>query len=147
MDTIQAEGTVHIHRSPEQVFAFLCNPNVDPAALTPMEDRFVEWQEMSGVGSICRSVVEFAARELNCTTRCTEYEPPHRLATRMEGDLVGAQNWRLSPAGTGTELHLSLSIEKPIWLPSYLRDETTAERWGEMLVEQTLENVRSALQQ
>lgn len=148
MDTgrFQAEGSTRIRRAPDEVFRFLCNPDVDPADLTPMEDRIVEWQEMQGVGSLCRMTIELAARELECVSRCIEFEPPHRLATRLEGDLEGSQTWRLAKENGDTRLQLSLDVARPEWTPEYLRDEQAAKNWGQMLVDQTLENVKSALE-
>ena len=146
MDRFQAEGNTLIRRSPDDVFKFLCYPDVDPADLTPMEDRVVEWQEMQGVGALSRMTIELAARELDCVCRCTEFEPPHRLATRLEGDLEGTQTWRLASENGGTRLHLSLDIARPEWTPAYLRDEQVAKNWGQTLVDQTLENVKAALE-
>jgi len=145
-DRFQAEGNTRIARSPDEVFRFLCDPDVDPADLTPMEDRVVEWQKMEGVGSLCRMTIELAARELECVSRCIEFEPPHKLATRLEGDLEGTQTWRLANEDEDTRLHLSLDMARPQWTPEYLRDERVAGNWGQMLVDQTLENVKSALE-
>lgn len=146
MDTLHAEGSTYIDRSEREVFEFLCNPDVDPAELTPMEDEVTEWSPTQGIGSVCRSTIEFAARELESVARCIEFEPPHRLSLRLEGDLEGTQQWWLSPENGGTRIQLTLDLVKPRWMPAYLRDETTAARWGQTLVDQTLENVKSALE-
>lgn len=142
----QSEGSTLIRRAPDEVFTFLCDPDVDPADLTPMEDRVVEWQDRRGVGSQCRMTIELAARELECVSRCIEFEPPRKLVTRLEGDLEGTQTWRLKGEDGDTRLHLSLDLARPAWTPEYLRDEQTASNWGQMLVDQTLENVKSALE-
>lgn len=146
METLRADGDTIINRPIEQVFEFLCNPDVDPAELTPMEDRFIEWNERRGIGTICRSTIEFAARELDCIARCVEFEPPQRLGMRLEGDLHGMQVWHLSREDDATRAQLSIDIEKPEWTPAYLRDQDTAAHWGRTLVEQVLENVKSALE-
>jgi carbon monoxide dehydrogenase subunit G len=146
MDTLHAEGSILVNHSAGDVFEFLCNPHVDPAELTPFEDRVTERSETPGVGAVLRTTVELAARELDCLARCVEFEPPHRLAMRLEGDLEGTQTWCLSPEGTGTVVQLDIRIAAPEWLPAYLRDETAASRWTQMLVDQTLENVKTALE-
>lgn len=146
MNKIQATGSTHINRSSEEVFEFLCDPDVDPAELTPMEDRITDWQAMRGVGSSCRTTIEFVARELECTTTCIEFDPPHRLTTQIDGDLAGTQRWQLTPQEDGTQLQLTFEMVEPQWLPAYLREETTAARWAQMLVDQTLTNVKSALE-
>lgn len=148
MDTerFQAEGSTVIGRSRQAVFAFLCDPGVDPAALTPMEDEVVAWQETKGVGSVTRTTIELAARELEVTSTCVEFEPPQQLGLRLEGDLQGTQRWRLEEADSGTRLYLALDIARPEWTPQYLKQEQVAQNWGRMLVDQTLENVKAALE-
>lgn len=146
MERFEAEGSTVIARSPQEVFAFLCEPDVDPAELTPMEDRVVEWQETKGVGSVSRTTIQFAARELDVTSTCVEFEPPERLAVKLEGDLQGRQLWQLAEEDGGTRLHLDLDIVRPEWTPRYLQEEQVAEHWTQMLVDQTLENVKGALE-
>ncbi|MDQ4075454.1 MAG: SRPBCC family protein [Chloroflexota bacterium] len=146
-NTIHAEGSTRIERSVGEVFEFLCNPSIDLAELTPTEDRVTEWSEIRGVGSVRRFTVEIAARQLDYSARCVEFEPPHRLGAQLEGELEGSQVWELTPEAGGTHAQLTIDIVKPQWTPAYLRDETTAARWGQMLVDQTLANVKSALEQ
>ncbi|MFQ5593634.1 MAG: SRPBCC family protein [Anaerolineae bacterium] len=145
MDALHAEGSTLINQPAGDVFEFLCNPHVDPAELTPFEDRVTERSETPGVGAVLRTTVELAARKLDCLARCVEFEPPHKLAMRLEGDLEGTQTWRLSPEGEGTVVQLDIRIVAPEWLPAYLRNERTASRWAQTLVDQTLANVKTAL--
>jgi hypothetical protein len=119
MKLLHYEGSISIDRPMDAVFEFLANPDIDLEVLTPLEDRIVERQEVQGIGAECRTTVELAARELQYLARCTEYEPPHRLASQLEGDVEGAD----------------------------LRDNMTAERWGQRLVDQTLANVKTFLEQ
>lgn len=145
MERFQAEGSTFIGRSVREVFAFLCDPDVDAAALTPMEDRVVEGEGTKGVGSVTRTTIELAARELDVTSRCVAFEPPHKMAMSLEGDLQGSQMWEMAQEGDGTQLHLALDIERPDWMPQYLQEEQAAKNWAQMLVDQTLENVKMAL--
>lgn len=146
MERFEAEGSTVIARSREAVFTFLCQPDVDPAELTPMEDRVVEWERTKGVGAVSRTTIEFAARELDVTSTCIEFDPPRQLAVALSGDLEGRQVWRLAEEDGGTRLHLDLDLARPEWTPQYLKDEQVAENWGQMLVDQTLENVKGALE-
>lgn len=145
MERFQAEGSVFLAREPGEVFGFLCDPAVDAAELTPMEDRVVAGQGTKGVGSTTRTTVELAARELDVVSRCVEFEPGQKLALGLEGDLQGSQVWQMAAEGDGTRLHLALDIERPAWTPAYLQEEQAAQNWAQMLVDQTLENVRRAL--
>ena len=146
MTRFQAEDSTLVHRAPDEVFRFLCDPDLDPAQLTPMEDRVEEWQGLKGVGSLCRTTVSLAARDLDCVSRCVEFEPPERVVLQLEGDIKGKQTWHVTPENGDTRLHLALDLEAPQWTPEYLRDEQVAQNWGQMLVDQTLENVKEALE-
>ena len=146
VSTLKAGGSTYINRPLNETFEFLCNPAVEPTDLSPFEEKMVEREALWGVGATCRSIIELAARELSCTTRCVEYEPPRRLATRLEGDLEGHQNWILSAENGGTRAELSLEFTAPKWLPGYLHDEVNAARWSQTLVEQTLTRVKTALE-
>jgi hypothetical protein len=88
--------------------------------------------------------MEIAARQLEYSVWCTEFEPPRRLTCQLQGDLQGGSIWRLRPDGEGTRAELILDIALPRWTPAYLRDETIGARWGEMLVNQYLANVTAA---
>lgn len=57
------------------------------------------------------------------------------------------ETWRLAPEGPGTQAQLALVLDRPEWTPAYLRDDTTADRWGQMLIDQTLTNVKTTLEQ
>jgi carbon monoxide dehydrogenase subunit G len=146
MDRLYAERDTYIERPPQEVFAFLCDPNVDQAEITPFEDRVTEQSTEPGVGAICRTTVELAARDLDCISRCIEFDPPRRLVMQLEGDLTGRQAWELEPQDNGTRAHLTVDIVAPTWLPQYLRDDRTAANWTTMLADQTLQNVKSALE-
>ncbi|MBI3943153.1 MAG: SRPBCC family protein [Chloroflexi bacterium] len=146
MDQLHCDGSIYINRPIDEVFDFICNPDVDLAELTPMEDEVTESNVIRGVGATIRLTVEFAARKLTYVCRCVEYTPPHRLAQEFEGELEGMQTWHLRPEGEHTLAHLMIDLVLPKWTPAYLHDKTTAEHWGQMLVDQTLNNVKSAIE-
>jgi uncharacterized protein YndB with AHSA1/START domain len=147
METLHAKASIFINRPINRTFEFLCDPRVDPTELTPLEEHVTERSQTVGVGFVCRATIELAARELSCETRCIELEPPHRLVTRLEGDLEATQVWELAPEEEGTRAELSIEIIAPKWLPAYLRDETTAARWTKVLAEQTLAKLKASLEE
>ena len=148
MDNIcQAQSSTFINKPVTIAFDFLCDPPVEQTALSPLEEKMIKQAPLRGIGAACQSVIELAARKLNCTTRCIEYAPPQRLVTRLEGDLQGIQDWHLSAENGGTRLQLRFEFTMPEWLPAYLHNNVNATRWSEMLVEQTLARVKTALEQ
>ncbi len=147
MNSLHVQGNTHINLPAGQVFAFLCHPTVDRAHLTPLECRTAEGGGVYGPGFVARMEIEIAARQLEYSVWCTEFEPPRRLTCQVQGDLHGGSAWRLRPDGEGTRAELILDITLPRWAPAYLRDETIGTRWGEMLVNQWLTNIRAACSQ
>jgi uncharacterized protein YndB with AHSA1/START domain len=147
MKPLHCKGSTYIDQPVAEVFEFLANPKINPEELTPLEDEVTERDQMPGIGTETHMTVEFAARELKYVARCTEYKPPHRLVSQLEGDMMeGTEAWDLASQRDGTRAYLTLELIRPEWTPAYLRDDITADRWGQMLVDQTLANVKSAVE-
>lgn len=146
MHTFHTEADILIERSVNETFEFLCNPPLDRAELTPLEDTVTSLNETKGVGSSRRITIELAARKLDCVFHCVKFEPPHQLVMRLEGDLEGIQTWQLTAEGNGTRAHLLFEVVAPSWTPVYLQDEVVADRWSHRLAEETLANIKAILE-
>lgn len=146
MTTFRTEADILINRSVNETFEFLCSPNLDRAELTPLEDTVTPMNQTRGVGATRRMTIELAARKLNCLAHCVEFEPPHRLVMRVEGDLEGMQAWKLVAEGDATRAYLTFEVAAPVWTPAYLHDQATAERWSRWLAEETLAKVKALLE-
>lgn len=146
MHTFHSEADILIERSVNETFEFLCNPSLDRAELTPLEDTITSLNETKGVGSSRRVTIELAARKLDCVFYCVTFEPPHQLVMRVEGDLEGIQTWQLTAEGNHTRARLLFEVAAPLWTPGYLRDEVVADRWSHRLAEETLTNIKTILE-
>lgn len=87
MHTFHTQADILINRPVNETFEFLCNPPVDRAELTPLEDTVTPLNQIRGVGSSRRMTIELAARKLDCVFHCVKFEPPHQLVMHLEGDL------------------------------------------------------------
>lgn len=144
MPRFQAEDRVRVDHPPEAVFDVLCTP-ARHADLSPLELRIVKGDRLKGVGDTYKGTGEFVARKVECSMRCTAFEPPHLLAIELMGEMSGNERWQLEPAQVGTEVRLSVDYVPPDWLPVYLRDKATAQNWANTLVSQTLSNLERLL--
>lgn len=136
----QAEDELTVRHAPEAVFDLLCEPRRRPG-LIPMEQRIVRGETIRQVGDAYIATLEFAARKLTYTSRCTSLVRPEYLAMEMEGDIGGSQEWRLRPEPDGIRVLLALDLFAPSWLPAYLQEETAAKNWAKTLIGQILRNV------
>jgi hypothetical protein len=146
MHPFHTEADILIERSVDETFEFLCNPSLDRRELTPLEDTFTSLNQTKGVGSSRRITIEVAARKLDCVFHCVTYEPPHHLVMRLEGDLEGIQTWQLTAEGNHTRARLLFEVAAPVWTPVYLQDEIVADRWSHRLAEETLANIKTAIE-
>ena len=140
----QAQDDITVRHTAEAVFDLLCDPKRRPG-LIPMEQRIVRGEKIRRVGDTYTGTLEFAARKVTYTSRCTSLVRPEYLAMEMEGELEGSQEWRLRAEPNGTHILLALDLLAPSWLPAYLQEETTAKNWCEMLVRQILSNLSKRL--
>jgi hypothetical protein len=146
----EAEDRIRIDRSPEVVFDFLRDPR-HGVAVTPLEDRVTGDPGEPGIhcrGDVCYFRLEIAAREVSYEGHCEGFERPRELKLRLEGGLDGRQAWRFEPLGDGdaTEVTLHAEMVMPRFMHPYLQQPAAAHNWGEMLVRETLENLKQLLE-
>ena len=103
---LRLEDTIDVQRPPEDVFAFLTDP-----------ERLPEWQtstvevrrERSGpleVGERFKEVHAALGRRLESTVEVAESSPPSVFALKiLDGAMPLDGRWTFEPAGEGTRLH------------------------------------------
>jgi len=101
------EGTAHIDRPIEEVFAFLADGENDPK----FSPRVVEIAKTSdgplGVGTTYASTVKDAGMTTKREFKLTQFDPPTRIRwTELSKNLVTAQEggYDLAPDGDGTKM-------------------------------------------
>ena len=103
---LRIEDTIDVQRPPEDVFAFLTDP-----------ERLPEWQtstvevrrERSGpleVGERFKEVHAAMGRKLESTVEVAESSPPSAFALKiLDGPMPLDGRWTFEPAGGGTRVH------------------------------------------
>ena len=108
------EGTAHIDRPVEEVFAFLADGENDPK----FSPRVIEIAKATdgppGVGTVYASTVKDAGMKTTREFRLTEFDPPTRIRwTEVSKNLVTAPEggYDLAPDGDGTRLTVHNELE------------------------------------
>jgi hypothetical protein len=154
MTRFAVQGRIEIDVPPEVAFDYLCDPRHE-ADVTPLEDRLVAppdsapatGRAIECVGSVCTFRLDIAARTVEYRSRCRAYERPHRLTMDMDGALEGTQEWTFAPRGDGSEVTLAMDMAMPAFMHPYLQEPVAAEHWGQMLVDETLVNLKGQLEE
>jgi carbon monoxide dehydrogenase subunit G len=108
---LHAERQVSIHRTPEQVFAFVADGLNGPAWRAGVLD--VAHVSGAGVGAVYRQGVrEPGGRRIAADYRISAFEPPRRLAFEaIAGPVRPTGEYRFEPEGDGTRLTFTLDAE------------------------------------
>src|SRR5436190_8126310 len=108
------EGTAHVDRPIEEVFAFLADGENDPK----FSPRVIEIGKTSegppGVGTIYASTVKDAGMTTKREFKLTEFDPPTRIRwTELSKNLVTAEEggYDLAPDDGGTRLTIHNVLE------------------------------------
>jgi uncharacterized protein YndB with AHSA1/START domain len=106
-----AQRTIVIDRPPDQVFAFFTDPTKDQSWRPHVKEIAAEGPLR--VGSRIHQVVDGpGGRGIAADIQVTGYEPPSRYAFEVvAGPARPKGEFRLAPAGTGTQVTFSLSAE------------------------------------
>jgi carbon monoxide dehydrogenase subunit G len=106
------EESVVIGRPPEEVFAFVCEPENDHLWSSTAVERSVEPAGPVQVGSRIRAIDRFLGRRVESTFEVTEHDPPRRSAIRIEGPLAATGTYVLESAGDGTRFRWTMDAER-----------------------------------
>ncbi len=106
------EDSITIHRSPEDVWAFLANPD----NLTVYESQVTEVEQITdgdvGLGSRFRGATKVLGRRLTWTSEIVRFEPFTTYASKtIDASLDFEVTWTLTPEGDGTTMLYHLEAE------------------------------------
>jgi carbon monoxide dehydrogenase subunit G len=108
------EGTAHIDRPIEKVFAFLADGENDPKFSPRVLEIAKTTDGPSGVGTTYESTVKDAGMKTKRAFKLTHFDPPTRIAwTEISKNLVTAPEggYELATDGEGTRLTVHNELE------------------------------------
>jgi carbon monoxide dehydrogenase subunit G len=107
----RVEEEIVIDRPPEDVFAFVTDPENDREWVSTAVERQREKEGPIGVGSRIRAVDKFLGRRIESTLEVTEHEPNTRSAIRLEGPISASGTYVLEPENGRTRFRWVLDAE------------------------------------
>ena len=137
---IRVSGTVEIPAPPEEVFAWMDQPE-RLASLNPLPTTIVESRRLLNGGWFIRMLVDDPKGKFEVVNEAVEYEPPIRSVSRgtIKGRHPVTTCRTLAAVDGGTRLRVDLEYRVPVRLP--LVDRLYEPRWrrlGQLTLDGTL---------
>lgn len=118
-----AQSEILIAASPEEVWALISDLERGPewSVVTLRCEMTSEGQP--GVGCTYRSVSKFAASKINTEHEIVEWDPPHRMVTRVVEGAESILTQTCEAQAGGTLLTMSNEFATPAGLPGFIADK------------------------
>lgn len=97
---VQIQEKVTVNAAPETVWALVSDPRNAPRFNRMVQEVTDVREQQGGVGTTWRAVAQMAGR-MEIANEITEWEPPRRLAIKMDGPASGTLSFTLTPQGEG----------------------------------------------
>ncbi|PRZ18358.1 SRPBCC family protein [Nesterenkonia sandarakina] len=105
-------STVIIDRPPEEVFAYLVNPETQQIWQSGLQEFEADWGDDPAVGDHSRGTVKVAGKKLQWEAEITEVKRPERFVFRtVEAPFAFEVTYSLQPVGESTEVHYDGTTE------------------------------------
>ncbi|MBO0594246.1 SRPBCC family protein [Nesterenkonia sp. E16_7] len=97
---------VTIDRPPEEVFAYMVNPQTQEIWQSGIQEFAADWGDDPAVGDHSRGTVKVAGKKLRWETEVTEVKRPEKVVFRtVEAPFSFEITYSLTPVGDSTEVH------------------------------------------
>ncbi len=104
--------SIEIDRRPEDVFAYLDQPERHAEWQTQIVSAKVEGQGPVGVGTRVREIRKFGGREQDTSYEITEHEPPRRSSFRgTAGPVRPVGTVIVEPVGDGSKSRVAVELD------------------------------------
>jgi len=104
--------SIEINRRPEDVFAYLDQPERHAEWQTQIVSAKVEQQGPVGVGTRVREIRKFGGREQDTSYEITEHEPPLRSSFRgTVGPIRPVGTMTVEPVGDGSKSRVAVEFD------------------------------------
>jgi uncharacterized protein YndB with AHSA1/START domain len=108
---IKIERTITIHRSVDEVFAYLCDVEHGPQYISGQREAHKTSAGPMGIGTTFASTGKFLRR--SGTSTVTEYEPDRRLAWKESSGAQATTAWGFQPSGGSTRVTFTRVSDAP----------------------------------
>ena len=124
------ESTIHINRTPSDVFAFVSDYERDPTWRSEVVEMSYQNPGPIGIGRLALEKSKVFGRRLETLTEVTEYEPDTKIVSRSISGPTPVISYRfIAPDGVGTRFTYRLEVDiskewffrllRPVLMPLY----------------------------
>ena len=126
------ESSVHINRSPSDVFAFVSDYERDPRWRSEVVEMAYQSKGPTGIGRLALEKSKVFGRRLETLTEVTEYEPDTKIVSRSISGPTPVISYRfVVPDGAGARFTYRLEVDiskewyfrllRPVLMPLYTK--------------------------
>jgi hypothetical protein len=124
------ESTIHINRTPQDIFAFVSDYERDPRWRSEVVEMSYQSPGPTDIGRLALEKSKVFGRWLETLTEVTEYEPNTKIVSRSISGPTPVISYRfVTPDGTGTRFTYRLEVDiskewffrllRPVVVPLY----------------------------
>ena len=126
------ESTVHINRTPRDVFAFVSDYERDPGWRSEVISMTYQNPGPTGIGRLALEKSRVFGRRLETLSEVTEYEPDVKIISRSVSGPTPVISYRfVTPDGAGSQFTYRLDVDlskawffrmlRPVLMPLYVK--------------------------
>ena len=124
------ESTIHINRTPQEIFAFVSDYERDPRWRSEVVEMSYQSPGPTDIGRLALEKSKVFGRWLETLTQVTEYEPDTKIVSRSISGPTPVISYRfVTPDGAGTRFTYRLEVDiskewffrllRPVMVPLY----------------------------
>jgi uncharacterized protein YndB with AHSA1/START domain len=119
----RAQSEVFIAAPPEEVWALISDLERGPEWSVVTLQCEITSARPRDVGCTYRAVSKFAASKITTEHEIVEWDPPHRMVTRVTKGAESTVTWTCEPQAGGALLTMSNEFSVPAALPGLIADK------------------------
>lgn len=109
---IKFENSIFIKRSPQDVFAYVTNPNNAPQWMAGVQDVGWTSDDHDDIGSTWKVTTKFLGRTIEAELERTSFDPPHHVSSKViNGPIPYESTIKLEAQDNGTLLTFAGQVE------------------------------------
>lgn len=140
---VKVESSIHVNVPPEQVTDALLDVAAT-AEWTPSLEKVWDVQG-HGVGCTYQWQYKMGGVSFEGSAEVTEATPDH-FVLKTSGGIPSTWIWELTPAGRGTDLHLTVEYTVPGSVLGAIANKLVIERQNQKETEQAIANLKARLE-
>lgn len=142
----KANASIVIHKPIQEVFKYTASPHNGPAFISNLNENSNIQPEQAGVGQKFDWRFNMQGVDLRGQAEVTEYDPPHKSKIVSTGGSSSTWIYSFQEEGDGTKVTLEVEYEVPENVMNKLANKLIIEKMNQDSAEQSLQNLKTILE-